>query len=296
VGRRHGLARQPKTPVALPQNEMVGDLTPPKGRHIRTNGVRLHYLHFENKHPPLILIPGITMTAATWQFVAARLARFAQVFLIDPRGRGLSEGGAALGYLLDDYAADVLGMIDGLGLRRADVLGHSMGARIAIRLAARAPRAVANLVLADPPMTGPGRRAYPTPLSAFLDGIEQASQGLGREQMREMLGWPEEHIDLRMQWLPTCDPHAVAQSYRSFIEEDIHADLPKIAARTLLLYAGRGGTVTEADADEAMALLARGTRLRIDDAGHMIPWDDLDGFDAAVRGFLCDADAAASRA
>src|SRR4051794_18796870 len=117
-----------------------------KGRHIRANGVRLHYLEFENRHPPLVLIPGITMPAATWAFVGARLAQFAHVFVLDPRGRGLSQGGAELGYRLDDYAGDVLGLIHGLGLERADVLGHSMGARIAVRLAASAPSAVENLV------------------------------------------------------------------------------------------------------------------------------------------------------
>ena len=85
--------------------------------------------------------------------------------MLDNRGRGLSSGGPDIGYTLDDYAQDAAGLIEALGLDRPFVLGHSMGGRIAIKLAATRPDLVGSLIVADPPLSGPGRprhwRVYP---------------------------------------------------------------------------------------------------------------------------------------
>ena len=260
---------------------------PRQGRHVMANGVRLHYVRYGGDGPALLLLPGITSPAATWEFVAEHLAAGNDVHVLDIRGRGLSEGGAALGYRLDDYAADAEAFIRALGLNRPAVLGHSMGARIAVRLAARHPQLVAKLVLADPPVSGPGRRPYPIPLSFYLDSLDAVSRGIGYEAMKKSLPWTDEQLEQRMEWLPTCDRTAIIESHRSFHEEDMHADLPRVSAETLLLYAEHGGTVTDADADEiTTAIAGRCRQQRIDGAGHMIPWDRLDAFVASVTGFL----------
>lgn len=258
-----------------------------RGRHVTTGGVRLHYLEHVNDRPPLIVVPGITSPAVTWDFVSDRLAEFCHVFTLDNRGRGLSSSGPELDYRLADYARDVAGLIEALGLERPHVLGHSMGARIAIKLASTAPDAIGRLVLADPPVTGPGRRAYPLPLEWYLDSIDQAARGEGEDTIREVLAnWTDEQVSLRMQWLPSCDKTAIEQSYRSFNDEDIHVLLPEVRAPTLLIHAELGGTVSEQDATEIVAAIPDARAVRIDGAGHMIPWDDLDAFIAATRDFI----------
>jgi N-formylmaleamate deformylase len=257
-----------------------------QGRHVVANGVRLHYVRLGQGRPPLVLLPGITSPAVSWEFVAVRLASRNDVYVLDNRGRGLSQGGPALGYRLDDYAADTEGLIRTLGLDRPAILGHSMGARIAVRLAARSASVIGKLVLVDPPVSGPGRRPYPIPLHFYLESISAVSRGLGLEEMKKSLPWSAEHLELRMEWLPSCDPAAIAESHKSFHEEEIHSDLPKITAQTLLLYAEKGGTVSDADADEIAAAMRNCRKQRIDGAGHMIPWDQLDAFVDAVHGFL----------
>lgn len=259
-----------------------------QGRHVLTNGIRLHYVRLGRGRPPLVLLPGITSPAVSWEFVGERLAERNDVYVVDNRGRGLSQGGAGLGYRLDDYAADTEGMIRALGLGRPAIVGHSMGARIAARLARRAPDCVGKLVLVDPPVSGPGRRPYPMPLQPYLDSIDAVSRGEGLEQMKKSLPWSEAQLEQRMEWLPTCDRTAVIESHKSFHEEEMHGDLPGIAADTLLLYAEKGDTVREADAEEIVRALKHGRRQRIDGAGHMIPWDRLDAFVAAVHNFLGD--------
>lgn len=261
-------------------------MTPRQGRHVMANGIRLHYVRLGIGRPPLVLLPGITSPAVTWEFVAERFASHNDVYVLDNRGRGLSQGGDALGYRLDDYAADTDAFIRAVGLVRPAIVGHSMGARIAVRLAARYPAVVGKVVLVDPPVSGPGRRPYPIPLDFYLKSLDAVSRGLGYEDMKKGLPWSEEHLQLRMEWLPSCDPTAIAESHKSFHEEDIHGDLPKMAAETLLLYAEKGGTVSDADADELAGALKKCRKQRIDGAGHMIPWDQLDAFVDAVQGFL----------
>ena len=135
-------------------------------------------------------------------------------------------------------------------------------------------------------LAGQGRRPYPLPLDWYLESIDAVSRGLGYEQMKKSLPWSEEHLELRMEWLPTCDRAAVIESHKSFQEEEIHSDLPKLAAPTLLIYAEKGGTISDAEADEIVRALKQGRKQRIDGAGHMIPWDRLDAFVSAVHEFV----------
>jgi len=262
-----------------------------RGAHCMARGVRLHYLEFgyANAHAPILLLPGITSPAETWAFVAERLAATHRVLVPDIRGRGLSESRPGLGYTLDDYAQDTEGLIEALGMPRPIVIGHSMGARIAARLAARVPGLPAKLVLVDPPLSGPGRTPYPTPLSSYLTAIDAASRGASIEEFRKFTpSWTDEQIALRLEWLPTCTVEAVTETHRFFQEEDVFPDFPRIVCPTLLIYAANAKVVSQEQALAIAQLLPNGKALPVE-AGHMIPWDNLNGFLEATLPFLRSA-------
>jgi N-formylmaleamate deformylase len=263
-------------------------MTKRHGAHCTVQGIRLHYLEFgvQNKQPPILLLPGITSPAITWAFVAERLAASHRVVVPDIRGRGLSESRPGLGYTLDDYATDAHGLIQALGLGQLIVVGHSMGARIAARLAATHNQIVSKLVLVDPPLSGPDRPPYPTPLSSYLSAIEAASHGATIEEFRTFTPtWTDEQISLRLEWLPTCSVEAVTQTHRNFHEEDVFPDFPRIGCPTLLIYAAKAKVVSPEQAAEIAALLPNGKAVPVQ-AGHMIPWDNLHDFLSAVRDFV----------
>jgi len=163
-----------------------------RGMHCQTNGIRLHYLDFNHAAPgtPILLLPGITSPAATWAFVAERLAAKRRVVVPDIRGRGLSDSGPGLGYSMDDYARDALGLIEAAGMKHPIVIGHSMGARIAARLAAMAPGCSVA--------TGAGRSAAVRPGPRSLSDAAQllhlgARRGIERRDGRAV---PRAHADL----------------------------------------------------------------------------------------------------
>lgn len=249
------------------------------GYHARANGVRLHLLRYGGKGKPLLLLPGITSPAITWGFVAERLAQHHDVHVLDFRGRGLSESRPGLDASLDAMAHDVTALLEVLQWREATVLGHSMGARVAIRAAARDSTRMGHLLLLDPPVTGPGRRPYPAPLSWYVDSIRLAVQGTGAQGLRAFSPtWTEEQLRLRAEWLHTCDEAAIVQAYEGFHEDDIHADLPKLRVPGLLMAAGRGGVILPEDLAEIGRLAPGLAQCTATNAGHMIPWDDEEGF------------------
>ncbi|MGE0746217.1 MAG: alpha/beta fold hydrolase [Rhodospirillales bacterium] len=251
--------------------------------YVVTGGVRLHYLEFPGDGPPLVLLPGITSPAANWGFVGAELAKTNHVYVLDNRGRGLSDQRPGLRYRLEDYAADTAGLIGELGLKRPVIVGHSMGGRIAVKFAADYPELLSKVVMVDPPVSGPGRRPYPPPLQPYIDGLLAASRG---EPIERRPGYSDEQHALRCEWLPTCSLEAVVQSYRNFQLEDIHAEMPRIRCPALLVYAELGGTIGEKDADEVVSLIKDCRKVRVERVGHMIPFDDLAGFMNAVRDFV----------
>jgi N-formylmaleamate deformylase len=259
------------------------------GANVRANGIRQHYLRYGGTGPALILIPGITSPAITWGFVAERLGREFDTYVLDVRGRGLSETGPGLDYGIDACADDVTAFAEALGLADAGYLlaGHSMGARFAIRAAVRQPKGIQRLVLIDPPVSGPGRRAYPSNLDWYVDSIRQAVAGMDADAMRAFCPtWTVEQLQLRAEWLHTCHEPAIVETYRGFHEDDIHQDLPNLPVPALLIVAGRGGVI-QAEDEAEIRRLQPGIRIaRVENAGHMIPWDDYEGFFAAFGDFL----------
>jgi N-formylmaleamate deformylase len=258
------------------------------GAHVRANGIRQHYLRFGGDGVPLVVVPGIVSPAATWAFVGERLGAHRDTYVLDVRGRGLSSAGSDLDYGLDACARDVAEFARALKLRRYDVLGHSMGGRIGARLAHQYPQGIERVVLADPPVGGPGRRPYVRTLEFFLDAIVEAHAGtLDVEASRITYPrWTDEQIRARAEWLHTCDVAAITASHRGFHDDDIHRDLGALAMPTLLLAAGEGGVITDDELAEIARLNPAIARERLAGAGHMLPFDDLEGFLEIVERFL----------
>jgi N-formylmaleamate deformylase len=259
------------------------------GANVAANGIRQHYLRYggpRERRDAIVLVPGITSPAITWGFVAETLGRQFDTYVLDVRGRGLSEASSTLDYSLDAQAADVIAFIDALGLGQASVLGHSMGARIAVR-AARHTKSIARLALIDPPVSGPGRRAYPAQLAWYVDSIALARKGIDVEGMRAFCPtWTDEQLRLRAQWLHTCDERAVRASFEGFHTDDVHADMPHVRQPVLLMSAGRGDVIRDEDIAEMRDLMPQLEVVNVPNAGHMIPWDDEPAFHRALGSFF----------
>ncbi|MEO9254716.1 MAG: alpha/beta hydrolase [Tepidiformaceae bacterium] len=130
--------------------------------HVTVNGARLWY-EVRGAGEPILLHHGYTASRVNWMPVAERLESRYQVILMECRGTGESEH-TADGYSLEQYAADVIGVADHLGLESFTYAGHSMGGGIGYVLALTYPKRIKRLILMAPvPADGiPGDAPLPT--------------------------------------------------------------------------------------------------------------------------------------
>jgi pimeloyl-ACP methyl ester carboxylesterase len=113
------------------------------------NGIRLHYLDYPGEHPTLVLMPGLTANARSFNgLIRAGLSPRFRVLALDLRGRGLSEKPAS-GYRMVDHANDVLGLLDTLGLKQVVLGGHSFGGLLSFYMASRYPEYISKLIILD---------------------------------------------------------------------------------------------------------------------------------------------------
>jgi N-formylmaleamate deformylase len=261
------------------------------GAHIHANGIRQHYLRFgagRDRYDPVILIPGITSPAITWAFVGERLGEIFDTYIIDVRGRGLSQAEDDLDFSLDAQAWDLTRFAEALGISSYNVLGHSMGARIAVRSARQEPKGKKRLALIDPPVSGPGRRPYPTQYDWYSESMRLARLGADADAMRPFFpSWRDDELSLRAEWLPTCSERAVRTSFDGFHTDNVHADMTSIECPVLLVTAERGDVIRDEDVAEISTLMPKFQSRRIMRAGHMIPWDNEEDFHKAITGFFC---------
>ncbi len=265
----------------------MGLASSPDGRFVRANGLRHHLFEWAGDGPPLVVVPGITTPAGGAAFWAREFAPRWNVFALDVRGRGLSDR-ASDGYSLSRYAADLAAVTRALELDRPVLLGHSMGARIVAACAAADPRLARAVVAVDPPLSGPGRAPYPSPLEPYLEQIAEAQTGTATfESLRARSpGWSEEALRARLAWIGTCDPEAVEESYRGFHEEDFFEAWSRILEPVLLVRGAESEVVRAEALDELRAMNPHAELVTVPTAGHMIPWDNLPGFLKAVGAFL----------
>lgn len=257
--------------------------------YVQANGLRLHYLEYGSGERTLVLVPGLTANAHSFDGLrAAGLGQGLRVLAFDARGRGLSDKPHA-GYTMADHTADLLGALDALGLERVSLGGHSFGGLLTYYVAANHPERVERAVILDAP-------AEVDP--AILDQIAPSLARLERtfaswseydELIRSFpywdgFAWTDEiqaYYRADAEELPdgTVRPRCRAEQIRAVIEGELEVDWPDVLARiacpTLLIRAtepfgppGFGAILTGESARRSAAVL-RNARL-VEVAGNHI--------------------------
>jgi 2-succinyl-6-hydroxy-2,4-cyclohexadiene-1-carboxylate synthase len=114
---------------------------------MRVNGLDM-LVELDGAGPPLLLLHGFTGSLEAWSEIRVALRARARLVLVDLIGHGASESPAdPLRYSMQHCVQDLIALLDELAITQADVLGYSMGGRVALHLALRAPHRIRRLVL-----------------------------------------------------------------------------------------------------------------------------------------------------
>ena len=120
----------------------------PQDEWTRYGGLRMHVRNWGGEGRPVVLLHGLASTCRIWDFVAPILARDFAVIAIDHRGHGDS-GNPESGYDFSSVGRDVAAMLEGRGIERPVLVGHSWGADVALELAVARPDLLQGIVFVD---------------------------------------------------------------------------------------------------------------------------------------------------
>jgi pimeloyl-ACP methyl ester carboxylesterase len=270
--------------------------------------------------PLAVLVHGVTSSSRTWWRVGPALAaRGFRVVAVDLRGHGASPRAAA-GLAAADLAADVAETLAqgaaaaGPGASGAAVpagvasgprasapvvdllVGHSLGALVALELLAARPGFARRLVVEDPP--GPGSVDW----AGLADGIEADAlravadpEGLRRDLEVANPGWPPGEAERRVADLADCDATAIAAALRPGVPFDPAALTAATHLPVLLLLAEEalGSSLAGVDRKAVVAALSpegladpANRVVRVLPVGHSIHRESLDGWLAALDAWL----------
>ena len=202
---------------------------------IAADGVRIAY-QVQGDGPPLVLLSGQSNSHHWWDGVREDFEAARQTITVDYRGTGDS-GKPDEPYSTQGFAADVVAVLDALGVERADVYGTSMGGRVAQWLAARSPERVESLVLG---CTSPGGTHGFERSNDVRRALAQPDAAAARQTLLELMytpAWPAAHPGQHNTLGdPGMPPHTRRRHLIASNRHDAWDALPDITAPTLVLH------------------------------------------------------------
>ncbi|MBP2325640.1 lipase [Kibdelosporangium banguiense] len=252
--------------------------------------IPLHVQEF-GEGRPLLALHGLSGHGGRWRrFAASQLDGF-RVIAPDLRGHGASV--AYPPWNLEQFVADVLGVMDGLGLERVPVMGHSYGGAISVHLAAAAPERVERLVLVDPALGL-------DPVEGLQDA-EEARQDkffddLAAARASQLDRWPfasdeqlQDELDTNFvqgedgRWRRN---YVAAMAVTAWSEMSRPLLIPPRTVPTLLLPALQADFVSPSMVEAYRAVLGDNLTVREIDCGHSIHLERPEEMGKVVNAFL----------
>ncbi len=114
--------------------------------YLKTKDLDIYY-EISGQGEPIVFIGGITSTVLVWKYQQEELQKYYQVILFDNRGSGRTKILKPYKLSMELFAEDVLDLLKGLGIKKAHILGISMGGMIAQAFAHSYPEYCKSLIL-----------------------------------------------------------------------------------------------------------------------------------------------------
>ena len=272
-------------------------------REVRARGTRLRYF-VAGEGPPIVLIHGLGGLALNWSLVAPALARRRRVLVPDLPGHGGSSGlpGATT---LGPYAEAVRAAAAHEGMLPAPLVGHSLGAVVALRLAIRRPAEVSAIVLAGAAGISSSTPAAVRTLALF-GALRPSRLASPFRQRIAASPWLRRAA---FSWWFVSDPVALtpaaavcflvggnvnsdfATAWRALVRDDPRTDLDRVRCPCFVLWGARDNQLRVSDAFDFARRLHAPVRL-IPDCGHLLIGERPDACIDAIEAFLDPLDTA----
>lgn len=234
----------------------------------------------------LLLIHGGLISHREWQPQIEPFARTLRVIVPDVRGHGAS-GRDGMPYSIHQWAADMVALLDALGIERAIVCGHSMGGTVAQQMAADHPARVRALIIAESNFGVANE-----PMMRFAAGISTALFKLMGAKTAVRIATSSLAATPGIKALAGGDIEAHAENPANLFaildamnDYDGRENLTRITCPTLIM-AGEKFKLSHKQAREMAATIPNAKLVFIPDAGHGANWDNTEAFNREVLSFV----------
>ncbi len=271
----------------------------------RVGGLRLHYAAWGPRAaPPLLLLHGGAANTHWWDWVAPELAGTFRVLALDVPGHGMSEWPRPPKYRMQDFVRAVIGFAGALGMKRLDLVGHSMGGKVGMLVAAQHPGRVRSLVVVDatPDVSADGlaemRQIGTRPMRLFpsRQAAARAFRLIPRDtvapmaRLRELAQRSTRHRG-RGRWSIGPD----REFFSRVIPQVAWPALPGIKCPTLILRAEKSSILSHQTAERMRRAIPRSTLLEIPETYHHLIFERPAEVARAIRQFLAGDSPAPSK-
>jgi 3-oxoadipate enol-lactonase len=242
--------------------------------------------HYEvvGRGQPVIFLHSWLGSWRAWMPTMEAIADRYRAFALDFWGFG--ESAAARESSLDAYAAQLLALIDTLGIQTPHLVGHGLGGVVAIRAASAYPERFSRIVVAGTPVIGSALRGsfQPGGLRRLLqrDPVTAPWARLVREAAAGDPAFDDLLADVE-----ATAPESLASAVEAITATDLRPALQRLRRPLLAIYGGRDRLLSREHA-QAIEAESRGPRhvLMLDGSGHFPFLDQPAQFTRALLEFL----------
>jgi 2-(acetamidomethylene)succinate hydrolase len=262
----------------------------------RTRGAEVDLaFRMRGSGPAIVLLHGTSASHAVWEPVSEALAASATVLSLDQRGHGRSDKPAS-GYSGADFADDVITVLDALGIDRAIVGGHSLGARNAWIVGARYPNRTLGVLAVDytpyvesevldvlQVRVAAGNRPFES--SAEIEAyLHERYPRMPLDAVARRAAWGYRQDDAGI-WHPLADASAMNQLIEGF-RTPWDTEFAAVAAPMTQIRGADSGIVSEASWRAALAARPQDRTVVDPVADHYVPEENPDLMVAELRRLL----------
>lgn len=256
------------------------------------NGLRLAYVEQGSRDGiAVVMLHGYSDTHRSFDLVRPLLPRAWRVIAVTQRGHGHSDKPQS-DYAMDDFAGDVTALLDALGIERAVLVGHSMGAAVALRVAADRPDRVAGLALLGgfASFSGnPGAVELFDLVESFGDQLDPV---FVRSFQASTIAAPmsQGFIEFVSNESMRCPPRAWKGAARAMAAHDPLADAAWVSAPSMLIWGDKDAFVPRTDQHALRGALPGARLITLSGSGHAPHWERTADTAACLRAFVTDID------